>query len=257
MSSFPEPQFQPEPDKHDDSGAPSDVVCAPAAWFDAWLMTAGTHDEATVLAGCMRLYRQVDELLVVDEADLLSSELLLEAIGSTEAQTATSKILKALNRAVRRGALTRSWTGDGETARTRYLLNMGPPSEAATAQSERQPAVVKRYDSTGPAVFAAYEDAIGLLTPLIADQIQQSLDRYPADQILDAIRESVRTNRRSWRNIQRILQNWSDSGRELALEIEVTTHEEDKRRDQEHLDPDQYRGERHLDRARRLQVRDL
>ncbi|MGE3799247.1 MAG: DnaD domain-containing protein [Thermomicrobiales bacterium] len=224
-------------------------------------MSAGTRDEAIVLAACLRLQHTEDEQIVVEEHDLLGSGLLLEAIGSTEGQTATSKILRALNRAVRRGALVRTWIGDSDARRTRYLLpanGEAPAERNRTMEAVDQPAdgTVRQYHPTGPAVFTAYEDAIGLLTPLIADQIQQSLERYPAGQILDAMREAVRTNRRNWRSIQRILQNWTESGGGAEMDIEVN-REESQRRDQEHLDPDKYRGERHLDRARRLQVRDL
>ena len=64
-----------------------------------------------------------------------------------------------------------------------------------------------------PNIFRRYEQNIGLLTPLIADQIVNAMERYPQDWIEDAIAEAVDYNRRSWRYIQRILDAWSTNGR--------------------------------------------
>lgn len=65
-----------------------------------------------------------------------------------------------------------------------------------------------------PNVFRLYEQNIGLLTPLIADSLIDALERYPREWIEDAIAESVAYNRRSWRYVQRILEQWSTRGRE-------------------------------------------
>jgi DnaD/phage-associated family protein len=61
-----------------------------------------------------------------------------------------------------------------------------------------------------------YEQNIGLLSPLIADHLVKAMERYPRDWIEDAIGEAVAYNRRSWRYIQRILQNWAATGRTEA-----------------------------------------
>lgn len=237
-------------------------MCIPAVWFDEWLMTAGTREEALVLAACGQLFREEDGVRLVDEVELLTNSRLLEVIESTGSQTATSRIIRALNRSVRRGALVRMWVGEEGAQRTRYVMPAG--GSTSTARSPRRAdsaevdgaETVRRYDATAPSVFRAYEDAVGMLTPLVADQIQQALQRHPAEQVLDAIREAVRTNRRNWRYIQHVLQNWSGPDGDRVSDIEVN-HETNQRRDQERLDPDQYRGERHLERARNLQVRDL
>ncbi len=64
-----------------------------------------------------------------------------------------------------------------------------------------------------PGIYALYEQNIGLLTPLIADRLADALGRYPESWIADAIGEAVAYNRRSWRYIERILQNWATEGR--------------------------------------------
>jgi DnaD/phage-associated family protein len=64
-----------------------------------------------------------------------------------------------------------------------------------------------------PGIYALYEQNIGLLTPLIADRLADALLRYPEDWIADAVGEAVAYNRRSWRYIERILENWATEGR--------------------------------------------
>jgi DnaD/phage-associated family protein len=64
-----------------------------------------------------------------------------------------------------------------------------------------------------PNAFRLYEQNIGPLTPLIADQISRAIEEYPDDWIEDALSEAVAYNRRSWRYVTRILENWQAAGR--------------------------------------------
>ncbi len=64
-----------------------------------------------------------------------------------------------------------------------------------------------------PNAFRLYEQNIGPLTPMLADSIRLAIEDYPADWIEDAIGEAVAYNRRSWRYISRILENWTVQGR--------------------------------------------
>ena len=64
-----------------------------------------------------------------------------------------------------------------------------------------------------PNIFGLYEQNVGLVTPIIADRLVDALERYPEAWIAEAIGEAVGYNRRSWRYIQRILENWATEGR--------------------------------------------
>src|SRR5947209_11991920 len=64
-----------------------------------------------------------------------------------------------------------------------------------------------------PNIFVLYEQAIGFLSPLIADQLNDAAERYPADWIEAAFREAVRQNKRKWSYISAILRNWETEGR--------------------------------------------
>lgn len=64
-----------------------------------------------------------------------------------------------------------------------------------------------------PNIFVLYEQNIGLLTPLIASQLEDAADQYPADWIEAAFSEAVQRNKRNWKYISAILRRWETEGR--------------------------------------------
>jgi DNA replication protein len=176
------------------------------------------------------------------------------------------RIGTGLDLAVGRGTLLRFVTETGKDQRVWYYVNT-PANQALVAamargavapppelwEGEHAPAVRPER----PNVFRLYEQNIGLLTPLIADQLVDALEQYPREWIEDAIAEAVSYNRRSWRYIQRILEKWSVSGRGEVTDAGTGTgrdgsYETHRRRaSREHLDPDQYKAGRHLNQKGR------
>ncbi|TVR20563.1 MAG: DnaD domain protein [Anaerolineaceae bacterium] len=64
-----------------------------------------------------------------------------------------------------------------------------------------------------PNIFKLYEDNIGGLTPLMADELKDAAAEFPADWIEDAIRQAVLANKRSWNYVRAILVRWQRDGR--------------------------------------------
>ena len=64
-----------------------------------------------------------------------------------------------------------------------------------------------------PDIFTLYEQNIGMLTPLIAEELREAETQYPETWIKDAIKEAVSANKRNWRYIARILERWSAEGK--------------------------------------------
>jgi len=64
-----------------------------------------------------------------------------------------------------------------------------------------------------PDIFSLYENNIGQLTPMIAEELKDALDTYHEGWIRDAIREAVNLNKRNWRYISRILERWATEGK--------------------------------------------
>ncbi len=65
-----------------------------------------------------------------------------------------------------------------------------------------------------PNIFVLYEQNIGLLSPLIAEDLKDAADHYPAEWIEAAFREAVHGNKRSWNYIHAILRRWETEGRQ-------------------------------------------
>jgi len=135
---------------------------------------------------------------------------------------ADTRIRQGIELAVGRGTLLRFAAVRGRRERLWYYLNT-PVNRATVASMQRgalPPPAIVWEGQTAPSItvdqpnaFRMYEQNIGPLTPLIADQISRAVEEYPADWIEDAIAEAVTYNRRSWRYILRILENWTATGR--------------------------------------------
>ena len=65
-----------------------------------------------------------------------------------------------------------------------------------------------------PNIFVLYEQNIGFLSPLIADQLRDAADQYPPEWIEAAFREAVQHNKRKWSYISAILRRWETEGRQ-------------------------------------------
>ena len=80
--------------------------------------------------------------------------------------------------------------------------------EPVTEAVPSQPAVER------PTIFHLYEENIGLLTPLISEELKDAERTYPETWLHEAFQEAVRGNKRSWRYIARILERWAQEGRD-------------------------------------------
>jgi len=81
-----------------------------------------------------------------------------------------------------------------------------------------------------PDIFTLYEQNIGMLTPMIAEELREAEKLYPEDWIRDAIKEAVTHGKRKWSYISAILENWSAEGKGDGT----------YRRDFKKTDPDKY-----------------
>jgi DNA replication protein len=103
-----------------------------------------------------------------------------------------------------------------------YFLNTEANREAiAKIQSgelkldglEAKRASLEVITAAQPNIFALYEENIGLLTPMIAEQLKDAEKIYPEAWIKDAVKEAVNAGKRNWRYISAILERWTTEGR--------------------------------------------
>jgi DNA replication protein len=133
--------------------------------------------------------------------------------------SAEEALQDALDRAVARRTLLRVTSGQGAGQRDWYFVNSEKGRQAVDDLLAGKWAPVEtgepvRVQAQRPNIFVLYEQNIGPLTPLLAEELMEAEDAYPAPWIEDAFREAVELNKRSWRYIQRILERWAAEGRE-------------------------------------------
>jgi DnaD/phage-associated family protein len=162
--------------------------------------------------------RQRDRRQVLTWAELAADEVLARGL-VTLGDDSEALLCEGLALAVARGSLLQATLESEAGPQDIYLLN-SEGGRAALARVLRgelgavgmaavdRPAVEPR-----PNIFELYEDNIGLLSPLLADELRDAEATYPSDWIGDAFRIAVANNVRKWSYIQAILESWATEGR--------------------------------------------
>ena len=144
---------------------------------------------------------------------------LARGVPTADGRTPADEIERALGKAVRRGTLAFAIVGAGAGRQPIFGLNTEADRAAlAGVAGARAPALPSDFppadaDAERPNVFALYEQNIGMISPMIADELREAEGLYPEDWIADAIKESVTNNKRSWRYIAAILDRWEREGK--------------------------------------------
>ena len=68
--------------------------------------------------------------------------------------------------------------------------------------------------SPTPNIFSLYEENVGLIIPLLAEELKDAEQNYPEAWIEEAFKIAVQRNKRSWRYIEAILNRWATQGKD-------------------------------------------
>lgn len=131
---------------------------------------------------------------------------------------------EGLDRAVARGTLLHlAARTEGGDEQDWYFINSDQGREAADrvrrGELELAPHTVldePQVDVERPNIFVLYEQNIGMLQPMIAQELQEAEQRYPGEWIEEAFKIAVEANVRKWRYIRAILERWATEGRDDA-----------------------------------------
>lgn len=154
-------------------------------------------------------------------AQELAGDLDLVSGLALEGKDPGKELTRGLERATARGTLLRLDLEKNGASDQLYFINT-PADQRVIEQARRGQIDLGAMPKAQPIADAApvkrtiyelYERNIGMLTPLIAEELKEAEGEYPPEFIEEAFREAVRLNKRSWRYIQRILENWQDQGR--------------------------------------------
>lgn len=171
------------------------------------------------------LNEQSGELRYLRADDLRADERLLTSLNlESDLRTPQAALEDALQRAVARNTFLRMEVETGPEADARweewYFLN--------TAKGRRMVALIRqgklselqkvlpeeaRLHVERPNIFVLYEQNIGLMTELIAEQLRDMERTYPPEWIHEAFEIAVIANKRALRYIQGVLRRWETEGK--------------------------------------------
>lgn len=163
-----------------------------------------------ILSVFFLLYQKQGSPRFVTHAELLSNSALVAEMGE-------EALRGALNWAVEHGAMLRVALDLEGSSQDVYFANTESDKEAIT---ELKLGRVPTGEATpgrrarSPNIFSLYEENIGMLTPMIAEELREAEKLYPSQWIRDALKEAVALNKRNWRYVSRILERWAIEGKE-------------------------------------------
>ncbi len=190
----------------------------------------------TTLHVLATLYRKRGYPRFITYRELLGNTSLMSSLGGV-AKPPDELLRSALKMATERGTLIHIVLDRDGVTEDIYFLNTESDRQivAKIQNGEFRLSGLKAGEQIyveaeeQPDIFTLYEQNIGMLTPMIAEELREAEKLYPEIWIRDAIREAVSLNKRSWRYIIRILERWSAEGKSNG------TYQRDSK-----TDPDKY-----------------
>ncbi|MCH7616331.1 MAG: DnaD domain protein [Chloroflexi bacterium] len=158
----------------------------------------------------------------VSREELAADRTLIRALANLTGKSAAASgadhgaLSRGLDLAVKRGTLIRALSGETSDGSAGDVYAVNNPSNYRALESLpevrlREP-LPPAPGEAAPNIFALYEENIGSITPLIAEELKDAEQRYPAQWLREAVREAVELNKRSWRYVASILRRWETEG---------------------------------------------
>lgn len=166
------------------------------------------------------LYHKKGYPRFITYGELLANKSLMSSF--KDAAESPDKVLRnALELATKRGTILHVVLDRDGTPEDIYFLNTEADRQVATKIQNGELSLpglkAKKQTYTEleelPDIFTLYEQNIGILTPMIAEELRAAEKLYPASWIRDAIKEAVTHGKRKWSYISAILERWSAEGK--------------------------------------------
>ncbi|MEM7343016.1 MAG: DnaD domain protein [Chloroflexota bacterium] len=161
-------------------------------------------------------YRQARQAISYNE--LLTDETLIQSL-SLIGENVEEALSVGLHRSVERGILLHAQIEDESGWHDIYFLNSERGRQAQSNFDEGELGVVATAGAEmatatkRPNIFELYEDNIGLISPILADELKDAEVNYPPEWVEDAFKIAVENNVRKWSYIRAILERMATAGR--------------------------------------------
>ena len=205
------------------SGFPAkmDFTSIPNIFFSSLLPQINDIHELKVILHILAvLYRKRGHPRFVAEGELLGDVNLMSSLKELT-ESPDEALKKALKSVTERGVILHVSMNKAGVSENVYFLNTEDNRQIVEKIHRGEyelsgfKAGEQSYTETEelPDIFALYEQNIGMLTPMIAEELRDAEKVYPESWIRDAIKEATNQNKRKWSYISAILGRWSAEGR--------------------------------------------
>jgi DNA replication protein len=196
------------------------MVKIPGLFFSDLVPQIDSLAELKVTLYCFwRLQFKEGDVLFLQRSEIEEDAAFMGGLAVREKQR-LEVLEDGLERAVSRGTLLRAYSRDGKPSEDFYFFNTdrGRKAVESIGKGEWYPEQGLdhlKLDLTieRPNVFRLYEQNIGPLTPLIAENLTDLEKTYPLDWIQDAIEIAVNNNARKLSYMMAVLKRWQEQGR--------------------------------------------
>ena len=176
-----------------------------------------------VLRGLWLLHRQRTRPKRIAVQEFLNDRTLLKGLADSVEDT-QEEIRRGLSLAVDRGIFLCSGVNGQDPDNQFYLLNTESnhsalermQAEGVSDLEKDQPLseAAAPEPSERPNIFVLYEENIGMLSPILAEELKEAEELYSAGWLESAFHIAVSENKRSWRYIAGILRRWAAEGKD-------------------------------------------
>ena len=168
-----------------------------------------------ILRALWYIHRKKGSLRFVTLPELATDSVLGHGLQEADIQ-------KAMAQATQRGVFARSVALHDGTRTTLYVLNTQSARRAlqmaireglnASEETIEIPPA-SETPCKRPNIFILYEENVGIITPLISEELKDAEKEYPHEWIKEAFKIAASQNARNWRYIETILKRWTVEGR--------------------------------------------
>lgn len=209
-------------------GFPSKVLCTPIPdpVINSLLETITDLAELkVVLRGIFLSHQQKSFPPAVPVEALLSDGVLIRGLSDAESNP-HSAILRGLQSAVYRNIFKLFNIETSGVARSMFLLNTDSSRRWLSGNKDviilnKLPEAISINENVSPYpklqksnIFVLYEDNIGTISPMLAEELKLAEQEYNYDWVQEAFQIAVNQNKRNWGYISAILRRWATEGRD-------------------------------------------
>ncbi len=154
-------------------------------------------------------------------------------------------IQSAMETATRKGIFAKALLGSSQEPEPIFVLNTDKDRQSLEKALSKEELFQPIVDNDGlldtanqpqENIFSLYETNVGMISPLVAEDLMDAERVYPWAWIQEAFKISVGLNKRNWRYISSILDRWSKEGKNGGKSRRYPKKNDRKRYIKEYID---------------------